>query len=125
LNDGISRDVVDDTYLLHSIVHELRGAFHHEIALMRHVLTSRQLQEKNSSWTVEFKDPANQGKYTRVLLDHMLYSPKCHEGGKICFVPGSGQIERAVFNKHVENEGATRDERPSDHIPLSAKFMLL
>lgn len=125
LNDGISRDVLDDTYLLHSIVHELRGAFHHEIALMRHVLTSRQLQKKSYAWTVEFKDPANQGKNTRVLLDHMLYSPNCHESGKICFVPGSGQIERAVFNKFVENKGATRDERPSDHIPLSAKFALL
>jgi hypothetical protein len=125
LNDGISRDIVDDTFLLHSIVHELRGAFHHEIALMRHVLTSRQLQKKGYAWTVEFRDAANKGKKTRVLLDHILYSPRCHEGGNICFVNGSACIERKVYNKHVSGRGASRDDRPSDHIPLSARFELL
>ena len=124
-NDGISRDIVDETYLLHSIVHELRGAFHHDVALMRHVLDSRQLQKKSEAWTVEFRDAAQGGKNTRVLLDHMLYSPKCHEGGCIRFVPGSGCIERAIFNRHVAGKGNSRDERPSDHIPLSAKFALL
>ena len=62
LNDGIARDVVDDTYLLHSIVHELRGAFHHECALMRHVLSSQQLQRRAYAWTVEFKDAAQGGR---------------------------------------------------------------
>lgn len=125
LNDGIARDVVDDTYLLHSIVHELRGAFHHETALMRHVLTPQQLQKKSYAWTVEFRDAANAGKKTRVLLDHMLYSPRCHEGGNICFVPDSGCIERELYNKHVSGRGASRDDRPSDHVPLSARFALL
>jgi hypothetical protein len=125
LNDGISRDVVDDTYLLHSIVHELRGAFHHETALMRHVLTPTQLQTKKYAWTVEFRDPAHKGKKTSVLLDHMLYSPHCHQGGTICFVPGTGCIEHQVYRKHVSGNGASRDDRPSDHTPLSAKFALL
>jgi hypothetical protein len=125
MNDGITRDVVDDTYLLHSIVHELRGAFQHDVALMRHVLNSRQLQRKSESWTVEFRDATNKGKPTRVLLDHMLYSPKCYEGGAICFSRDSGTIERAAYNKFVANKGKSRDDRPSDHIPLSAKFALV
>ncbi len=124
LNDGISRDVVDDTYLLHSIVHELRGAFQHDIALMRHVLTPEQLQNKSYAWTVEFRDPTNKGKPTHVLLDHIVYSPRCHEGGTICFIPESGCIERYVYNKHVSGAGNSRDDRPSDHAPLSAKFAL-
>lgn len=124
LNDGIARDVVDDTYLLHSIVHELRGAFHHETALMRHVLTPKQLQKKSYAWTVEFRDATNQGERTRVLLDHMLYSPNCHDGGNVCFVRDSGQIEHAAFDKYVLRSGKTRDERPSDHRPLSARFAL-
>ena len=125
LNDGISRDVVDDTYLLHSIVHELRGAFHHEIALMRHVLTPDQLQKKKESWTVEFNDPARGGKLTKVLLDHMIFSPKCWKGGRICFHQNSGKVEHAAFDKHVVNKGKTRDDRPSDHKPLSGKFALV
>jgi hypothetical protein len=125
LNDGISRDVVDDTYLLHSIVHELRGAFQHDIALMRHVLTPAQLQKKSNAWTVEFRDPARKGKPTRVLLDHIVYSPRCHEGGTICFVPESGCVERQIYNKHISGSGNSRDERPSDHAPLSARFALI
>lgn len=125
LNDGLSRDVVDDTYLLHSIVHELRGAFHHETALMRHVLTPKQLQTKGYAWTVEFRDATNQGKPTRVLLDHMVYSPKCHEGGSLCYVRDSGQIEHAAYDKYIVKRGKTRDERPSDHKPLSARFALV
>ena len=81
MNDGVTRDIVDESYLLHSIVHELRGAFHHELALMRHVLRGKQLQRKGYAWTVEFKDPAAGGKHTRVLLDHIIFSPACHAGG--------------------------------------------
>lgn len=124
LNDGISRDIVDDTYLLHSIVHELRGAFHHEdVALMRHVLSARELQSRKTAWTVEFSDPAREGKRTRVLLDHILYSPRCHAGGTICFVPNSGKVEHEVLSCH-RGTGKGRDSRASDHAPLSALFEL-
>lgn len=125
MNDGVTRDVIDETYLLHSIVQELRGAFHHELALMRHALTGKQLQKKSYAWTVEFNDPANRGKPTRVLLDHIIFSPACNSGGSVCFVKNSGQVEHAAYNKHVTNSGRSRDERPSDHRPLSARFALL
>jgi len=124
LNDGIARDVVDDTYLLHSIVHELRGAFHHERALMRHVLSPEQLQKKGYAWTVEFNDAANKGKATRVLLDHMVFSPMCYDGGTLCYVKGSGQIEHDAYTAQIVKKGNLRDERPSDHRPLSARFAL-
>ncbi len=122
MNDGLTRDIVDESYLLHSIVHELRGAFQHEIALMRHVLSADQLQRKRYGWTVEFADPARKGRNTRVLLDHMLYSPKCATGGKILYQPGTGCVEHEAYNRQVTRKGNGRDERPSDHRPLSARF---
>ena len=125
MNDGVTRDIIDESYLLHSIVHELRGAFHHELALMHHVLDGRQLQRKPYAWTVEFRDPAARGKATRVLLDHIIFSPACNDGGRICFVKNSGQIEHKTFDKHVANKGKNRDDRPSDHKPLSATFTLM
>jgi endonuclease/exonuclease/phosphatase family metal-dependent hydrolase len=125
MNDGVTRDIVDESYLLHSIVHELRGAFHHELALMRHVLNGKQLQRKKDAWTVEFKDPAAGGKNTRVLLDHMIFSPACYDGGRVCFVRDSGHVEHKAYDKHVVKSGKSRDERPSDHKPLSARFALL
>jgi hypothetical protein len=92
---------------------------------MRHVLTPKQLQTKSYAWTVEFRDAANSGKKTRVLLDHILYSPRCREGGTLCFIDGSACIEHEVYRKNVSRDGASRDDRPSDHTPLSAKFALL
>jgi hypothetical protein len=124
LNDGVTRDIVDESYLLHSAVHELRGAFHHELALMRHVLNGRQLQRKRHAWTVEFQDPHAGGRNRRVLLDHIIFSPACHDGGQVRFVKDSGRVEHAAYDRHVVKKGATRDERPSDHKPLSARFAL-
>jgi hypothetical protein len=92
---------------------------------MRHVLNARQLQRKENAWTAEFKDPQSGGRNTRVLLDHMIFSPACYDGGKICFVKDSGQVEHTAYDRHVEGKGASRDERPSDHKPLSARFALL
>lgn len=125
MNDGLTRDIVDESYLLHSIVHELRGAFHHELALMRHVLNGKQLQRKKYAWTVEFKDPAAGGKNARVLLDHMIFSPACYDGGRIRFIKDSGRVEHGAYDGHVLKKGKSRDERPSDHKPLSAVFSLL
>ena len=124
MNDGVTRDIVDESYLLHSIVHELRGAFHHELALMRHVLSGKQLQRKGYAWTVEFADPAAGGRATRVLLDHMIFSPACLESGKVCFVPDSVRVEHRAYDRQLVNRGKTRDDRPSDHRPLSATFEL-
>jgi endonuclease/exonuclease/phosphatase family metal-dependent hydrolase len=124
MNDGVTRDIVDDSYLMHSIVHELRGAFHHELALMRHALNGRQLQRKQYAWTVEFRDATAAGKKTRVLLDHILFSPACYEGGRFCYVRDSGKIEHEAYDAHVIKRGDSRDERPSDHKPLSALFAL-
>lgn len=124
MNDGIARDIVDESYLLHSIIHELRGAFHHELALMRHVLTGKQIQRKKYAWTVEFRDATAGGKKSRVLLDHIIFSPACYNGGKICYVKNSGKIEHEAYDAQVSKRGDSRDVRPSDHKPLSALFVL-
>jgi hypothetical protein len=124
LNDGVTRDVVDESYLLRSAVHELRGAFHHDLALMRHVLSGRQLQRKKDAWTAQFKDPAAGGRNARVLLDHIIFSPGCYANGTVRFIENSGRVEHAAYDRHVAKRGRSRDERPSDHKPLSARFAL-
>ncbi len=92
---------------------------------MRHVLDWRRLQNKSKTWTVKFRDPARGGRETKVLLDHMIYSPKCHEGGSVRFIQGSGCVEHGIYEKYVKGKGRKRDDRPSDHVPLSAKFELV
>jgi hypothetical protein len=54
----------------------------------------------------------------------VIFSPACHDGGKVSFVKDSGRVEHAAYDRHVSKKGASRDERPSDHKPLSARFAL-
>lgn len=54
----------------------------------------------------------------------MIFSPACYEGGKICFVKDSARIEHKAFDRHMASKGNSRDDRPSDHKPLSARFAL-
>jgi hypothetical protein len=124
-NDGVSPDPVDNEFLLHSMIHQLRGAFQHEIALMSHALTQKELQDTKQFWTVEFRSATHAGKKTRVLLDHILYSKNVATQGPLRFQAGSARIESAAFDAAVARGGKTRDDRPSDHRPLSASFELV
>jgi len=47
-----------------------------------------------------------------------------HARGNVRFVRDSGRVEHAAFDRHATKRGASRDERPSDHRPLSARFAL-
>jgi hypothetical protein len=40
------------------------------------------------------------------------------------FIENSGRVEHAAYDRHVAKRGRSRDERPSDHKPLSARFAL-
>ncbi|MBO6727768.1 MAG: hypothetical protein JJ911_19075 [Rhizobiaceae bacterium] len=122
LNDGPHRDVFEEQFLIHSIVDELRGAFHREVALMHHALPQDQLIGK-SGFTAEFSDPTQDGKIVKVLLDHVMVSPKVRSGGApLRLRKNSGKIEHAAFEAHVEGDGSQAHHRPSDHRPVSAIF---
>lgn len=122
LNDGPHRDVFEDKFLIHSIVDELRGAFHREIALMHHALPQEQLIGRNG-FTAEFSDPTRDGKRVKVLLDHIMVGPRVLENdAAIRLKKDAGVIEHAAYEAHVTGSGREAHQRPSDHRPVSAIF---
>jgi hypothetical protein len=84
-----------------------------------------------SRWTAEFADfvgarvpgqidPVPQPN-TRVLLDHILLSPGFHGAGGL-HKSGPGRVGHAAYEAHLANNGAKREDRPSDHRPVSVRL---
>lgn len=122
LNDGPHRDVFEEKFLIHNIVDELRGGFDREKALMHHALPAGFL-DGPEAYTAEFGDPTQDDKEVRVLLDHILVSTGIYERrAALKLVKTRGRIEHAAYAGHTDNNGKTRDDRPSDHRPVSAVF---
>jgi hypothetical protein len=124
LNDGPHRDIFEEHFLIHNIVDELRGGFHREPALMHHAFPLKFLEGK-LAYTAEFRDPTRGGKLTKVLLDHVLVTTSIYKGETNLQLDRTrGKIEHKVYENQVDNKGRTRDDRPSDHRPVSAVFQL-
>jgi hypothetical protein len=122
LNDGPHRDIFEEKFLVHNIVDELRGGFHREAALMHHALPNRYL-DGPEAYTAEFSDPTRNGDIVKVLLDHILVTTAIYEGKTtLNLVEDKGKIERQAFDDHLDKSGKTRDDRPSDHYPISSVF---
>ena len=122
LNDGPHRDIFEKHFLIHNIVDELRGGFHRELALMHHAFSLKYLDGK-LAYTAEFSDPTREGKLTKVLLDHILVTTAIYKGeANLKLSQRRGKIEHTVYEGQLDNNGKNRDDRPSDHRPVSAVF---
>lgn len=122
LNDGINREIFESQFLLQNIVDELRGSFKRQNAVMHHVLSQKYLQNKNISYTSDFNDPTEKGKKIHELIDHILFTSECflERGTTFTIDPEKSYVEHEIFDKYNDNNGKTRDDRPSDHKPISA-----
>ena len=124
LNEGPNRDIFEEKFLLTNIVDELRGGFHREEALMHHALSREWLDPDHAkAYTAEFKDPTQNNRLVKVLLDHIMVSTSVKHGdAPIKVASRDGFIEHSVFENHIKNSGRKRRERPSDHIPVTTKL---
>lgn len=122
LNDGPHRDIFEEHFLIHNIVDELRGGFHREPALMHHALPLKFLNGK-LAYTAKFRDPTRGGKFSKVLLDHIMITTSVFKGEvNLQLDRTKGKIEHTIYENQLDNNGKTRDDRPSDHRPVSAVF---
>ncbi len=123
LNDGFSRSIFETEFLMQSLVDELRGSFRRQSALLDHVMDEAMLRSKEA-FTVEFRSPEKKG-ITRELIDHILITPAmCEKGFWLRLKKNSAQIEHDISKSHTSGTGAKADDRPSDHIPVTAEFTL-
>lgn len=123
LNDGFTRSVFEREFLLQSLVDELRGSFRRQSALLDHVLDEAQLRNKDA-FTVEFRSPEKRG-VMRELIDHILVTPALRDPSFwLQFKPGEARIAHDISKDHTTGTGAKADDRPSDHIPVFADFVV-
>lgn len=123
LNDGFTKSMFETEFLLQSLVDELRGSFRRQSALLDHVLDEAQLRAKDA-YTVEFRSPEKKG-ITRELIDHILVTPVLRDSGFWLQVkPGDARIAHDISKAHTTGTGAKADDRPSDHVPVFADFIV-
>lgn len=121
MNDGINRDIFERHFLLQNIVDELRGSFNRENALMHHALSQDYLRKRKLAYTSDFNDPTEEGKKIHELLDHILFTSECFldKGTAFNIDTKKSRVEHEAFDRYVDNNGKTRDDRPSDHKPIT------
>jgi hypothetical protein len=117
-NDGPFKDLMENEFLIKSILDELVGSFLDPNTYFKHAMDPAVL---SSASTTRFSDPLQNGQIVGELIDHMLVSPAIWSGlGAYSVKSGSCQVEEAAWQMGVVgNPEASRDNRPSDHKPVS------
>jgi hypothetical protein len=117
-NDGPFRDLMENEFLVKSILDELVGSFLDPNTYFKHAMDPAVL---SSASTTRFSDPLQDGQIVGELIDHVVVSPAIWSGlGAYRVKPGSCQVEEAAWQMGVVgNPEASRDSRPSDHKPVS------
>jgi hypothetical protein len=70
-------------------------------------------------YTAVFEDFVPTPEVKRLLLDHILLSPGLSRADGLHRIPGSGAVRHAEYDDQVVNDGIRRQDRPSDHRPVT------
>jgi hypothetical protein len=120
LNDGPGLDYFEENYLAHNITDILVGsAFAPELifAHAQHDVAAA------TRYTAVFDDFVENVKKKKLLLDHILLSPTLTGATGLRKVPNSGTIHHQEYAAQVKNGGKKREDRPSDHRPVSVELV--
>jgi endonuclease/exonuclease/phosphatase family metal-dependent hydrolase len=120
LNDGPGRDYFEDLYLTHNVTDTLVGSAFEPEKIFTHALHSLPSADR---YTCVFDDFVTDEKDKHVLLDHVILSPGLTaQGPGLRFIPGSGRIHHQEYCAEVQGGGKHREDRPSDHRPVSVEL---
>jgi endonuclease/exonuclease/phosphatase family metal-dependent hydrolase len=118
LNDGPGLDYFEENYLTHNVTDILVGSAFKPEQLFSHAQHDVSQAERYTAVFYDFVGERDEHS----LLDHMLLSPGLLSGIGLRKVAGSGRIHHAEYNAQVVNDGKNREDRPSDHRPVSVEL---
>ncbi len=118
MNDGPGLDYFESTFLTHNVIDILFGSQFKPEWTFRHAQHDVPEAER---YTAVFDDFVENIKDKHMLLDHILLSPGLTAGG-LRKVPESGAVHHAEYSAQVVNGGVHREDRPSDHTPVSVRL---
>ncbi|OAJ76149.1 endonuclease [Brevibacillus sp. SKDU10] len=115
LNDGPGMDYFEN-YLAHNTIDVLVGSAFEPELIFYHAQHDVNPQDR---YTAIFDDFVTGEKNKHLFLDHILLSPSLTATSGLRRVPDSGTIHHVEYNHHTVNNGTFRENRPSDHRPVS------
>lgn len=118
LNDGPGMDYFEEGYLTHNMVDILVGSAFEPEMIFNHAQHDVSPADR---YTAVFDDFVTGENNKRIFLDHILLSPglwRTNQG--LRKVSGSGMIHHTEYLNNTDNDGRFREDRPSDHRPVSA-----
>lgn len=119
-NDGPGMDYFEERYLTHNVTDILIGSGFDRELMFAHAQHDVAPADR---YTAVFNDFVERDPDKHLLLDHILLSPGLLVPDGLRHVPGSGRIHHAEWQANVVNGGKKRDERPTDHRPVSVELV--
>jgi endonuclease/exonuclease/phosphatase family metal-dependent hydrolase len=119
LNDGPGMDYFEENYLAHNVTDILVGSAFEPELIFKHAQHDVPRAQRFSAQFDDFVENVNKKK---LLLDHILRSPMLTGNTGLRKVPNSGTIHHAEYMAQVKNGGKKREDRPSDHRPVSVEL---
>lgn len=119
LNDGPGFDYFEENYLAHNVTDVLVGSAFEPELIFEH---AQHDVPKATRFTAVFDDFVENVKNKKLLLDHILLSPALTGSTGLRKVSNSGTIHHAEYNAQVQGTGKKREDRPSDHRPVSVEL---
>jgi endonuclease/exonuclease/phosphatase family metal-dependent hydrolase len=118
MNDGPGLDYFERNYLTHNVIDILFGSQFKPDWVFRH---AQHDVEDTDRYTAVFDDFVENIPNKQMLLDHVMLSPGLTAGG-LRKVPASGMVHHAEYAAQFVNNGQHREDRPSDHRPVSVRL---
>ncbi|MBI3079398.1 MAG: endonuclease/exonuclease/phosphatase family protein [Deltaproteobacteria bacterium] len=120
LNDGPGLDYFEEHYLTHNVTDILVGSAFRPEWIFTHAQHDAGAAQR---YTAIFDDFVTDEPGKRLLLDHVLLSPGLRsEGTRLRMRTGSGAVRHAEYEAQTENAGRHREDRPSDHRPVTVEL---
>jgi endonuclease/exonuclease/phosphatase family metal-dependent hydrolase len=119
LNDGPGLDYFEENYLAHNVTDILVGSAFRPELIFAHAQHDVSLSKR---FTAVFDDFVENVKKKHLLLDHILLSPTLMGATGLRKVTHSGTIHHKEYDAQVKNGGKKREDRPSDHRPVSVEL---
>jgi len=119
LNDGPGLDYFEKNYLAHNVTDIVVGSAFEPEWIFAHAQHDVASAERYTAIFDDFVENINSKK---LLLDHILLSPGLSAAGGLSRVVQSGTVHHAEYLAQVENNGTYREDRPSDHRPVSVQL---
>jgi endonuclease/exonuclease/phosphatase family metal-dependent hydrolase len=116
LNDGPGLDYFEERYITHNVTDILVGSAFAPERVFTH---AQHDVAANDRYTAVFEDFVPTPEVKRLLLDHILLSPGLSRADGLRRIDGSGAIRHAEHEAQVVNNGIRRQDRPSDHRPVT------